>query len=112
MIEAVKIGALTLEKMEAMTAVCSVGLDMVAVPGNTSASTISGLIADEISIGVVNGKTTAVRVIVPPGSKVGDVVDFDGLLGMAIVQDVNKFSCERFIQRGGRIPAPITSMRN
>ena len=112
MIEAVKIGALTLEKMEAMTAVCSVGLDMVAVPGNTSASTISGLIADEISIGVVNGKTTAVRVIVPPGSKVGDVVDFGGLLGMAIVQDVNKFSCERFIQRGGRIPAPITSMRN
>ncbi len=112
MIEAVKMGALTLEKLEAMTAVCSVGLDMVAVPGNTPASAISGLIADEISIGVVNGKTTAVRVIVPPGSKVGDVVNFGGLLGMAIVQDINKYSCERFIQRGGRIPAPITSMRN
>ena len=85
---------------------------MVAVPGDTSAASISGLIADEIAIGVVNGKTTAVRVIVPPGSKTGDTVNFGGLLGMAIVQDINKMSCERFIQRAGRIPAPITSMRN
>ena len=112
MIEAVKMGVLTLEKLEAMTAVCSVGLDMVAVPGDTSAATISGLIADEIAIGVVNGKTTAVRVIVPPGSKVGDTVNFGGLLGMAIVQDISKVSCDRFIERAGRIPAPITSMRN
>ena len=112
MIEAVKMGVLTLEKLEAMTAVCSVGLDMVAVPGDTSAASISGLIADEISIGVVNGKTTAVRVIVPPGSKTGDTVNFGGLLGMAIVQDINKMGCDRFIDRAGRIPAPITSMRN
>ncbi len=112
MIEAVKLGALTLEKLEAMTAVCSVGLDMVAVPGDTPAETISGLIADEIAIGVINGKTTAVRVIVPPGAKVVDEVQFGGLLGMAIVQDINKFSPKSFIDRGGRIPAPITSMRN
>lgn len=112
MIEAVKMGVLTLEKLEAMTAVCSVGLDMVAVPGDTSAASISGLIADEIAIGVVNGKTTAVRVIVPPGAKVGDTVDFGGLLGMAVVQDINQLNCDRFIARGGRIPAPITSMRN
>jgi len=112
MIEAVKIGALTLEKLEAMTAVCSVGLDMVAVPGDTSAAAISGLIADEIAIGVVNGKTTAVRVIVPPGASVGDMVNFGGLLGQAIVQDINQVSCDAFIRRGGRIPAPITSMRN
>jgi len=112
MIEAVKMGALTLEKLEAMTAVCSVGLDMVAVPGDTTAETISGVIADEIAIGAVNGKTTAVRVIVPPGSKVGDEINFGGLLGKAIVQDVNKYSCAKFIARGGRIPAVITSMRN
>lgn len=112
MIEAVKLGALTLEKLEAMTAVCSVGLDMVAVPGDTPAETISGLIADEIAIGVVNGKTTAVRIIVPPGSKVGDEVQFGGLLGMAVVQDINAFSPANFVKRGGRIPAPITSMRN
>jgi len=112
MIEAVKMGALTLEKLEAMTSVCSVGLDMVAVPGDTSAETISGVIADEIAIGAVNGKTTAVRVIVPPGSKVGDEVNFGGLLGKAIVQDVNSYSCAKFIARGGRIPAVITSMRN
>ncbi len=112
MIDAVKMGALTLEKLEAMTAVCSVGLDMVAVPGDTSAETISGVIADEIAIGAVNGKTTAVRVIVPPGSKVGDEVNFGGLLGKAIVQDVNSYSCAKFIARGGRIPAVITSMRN
>jgi uncharacterized protein (UPF0210 family) len=112
MIEAVKMGALTLEKLEAMTSVCSVGLDMVAVPGDTTAETISGVIADEIAIGAVNGKTTAVRVIVPPGSKVGDEVNFGGLLGKAIVQDVNSYSCAKFIARGGRIPAVITSMRN
>lgn len=112
MIEAVRMGALTLEKLEAMTAVCSVGLDMVAVPGNTSADTISGVIADEIAIGAVNGKTTAVRIIVPPGSKVGDEINFGGLLGKAIVQDVNQYSCAKFIARGGRIPAVITSMRN
>lgn len=112
MIAAVKCGALTLEKLEAMTCVCSVGLDMVAVPGDTSAETISGIIADEAAIGVINNKTTAVRIIPVIGKKVGDEVEFGGLLGTAPVMSVNKFSCKEFIDRGGRIPAPIHSMKN
>lgn len=112
MIAAVKCGALTLEKLEAMTCVCSVGLDMVAVPGDTSAETISGIIADEAAIGVINNKTTAVRIIPVIGKTVGDEVEFGGLLGTAPVMSVNKFSCEAFIHRGGRIPAPIHSMKN
>ncbi len=112
MIAAVKCGALTLEKLEAMTCVCSVGLDMVAVPGDTSAETISGIIADEAAIGVINNKTTAVRIIPVIGKKVGDEVEFGGLLGTAPVMSVNKFSCKDFIDRGGRIPAPIHSMKN
>jgi uncharacterized protein len=112
MIEAVQVGALSLEKLEAMTSVCSVGLDMVAVPGDTSAETISAIIADEIAIGVINNKTTAVRIIPVPGKKVGDMVEYGGLLGSAPVMPVNKFSAARFIRRGGRIPAPIQSLRN
>lgn len=112
MIEAASAGALTLEKLEAMTCVCSVGLDMIAIPGDTSAATISGIIADEAAIGMVNNKTTAVRVIPAMGKKAGDTVEFGGLLGFAPVMPVNKFSCDAFIARGGRIPAPLHSLRN
>ncbi len=112
MIDAVNAGALNLEKLEAMTCVCSVGLDMIAIPGDTSAETISGIIADEMAIGMVNNKTTAVRVIPVIGANVGDTVEFGGLLGYAPVMPVNKFSCEAFIKRGGRIPAPIHSFKN
>lgn len=112
MIEAAGAGALTLEKLEAMTCVCSVGLDMIAIPGDTSAATISGIIADEAAIGMVNNKTTAVRVIPAAGKKAGDVVEFGGLLGYAPIMPVNSYSNEEFIARGGRIPAPLHSLRN
>ena len=112
MIEAVKCGALTIEKLEAMTCVCSVGLDMIVVPGDTSASTISAIIADEAAIGMINTKTTAVRIIPAPGKKVGDIVEFGGLLGSGPVMPVNKYDSSLFIDRGGRIPAPIHSLRN
>ena len=112
MIAAATDGALTLDKLEAMTAVCSVGLDMIAVPGDTPASTISGIIADEISIGVVNNKTTAVRIIPVVGKTVGESAEFGGLLGYAPIMPVKQKSCERFINRGGRIPAPIHSLKN
>ncbi len=112
MIDAVKRGTLSIEKLEAMTAVCSVGLDMIAIPGNTDASTISGIIADEISIGVVNTKTTAVRVIPVWGKDVGEVAEFGGLLGYAPIIPLKKESCKDFINRGGRIPAPIHSLKN
>jgi uncharacterized protein (UPF0210 family) len=112
MIDAVNKGALNLEKLEAMTCVCSVGLDMIAIPGDTSASTISAIIADEAAIGVINNKTTAVRLIPAPGKKVGDVVEFGGLLGYAPVMPVNNFSSDAFVARGGRIPAPIHSFKN
>ncbi|HBR31692.1 MAG TPA: PFL family protein, partial [Clostridiales bacterium] len=112
MINAVNKGALTLEKLEAMTAVCSVGLDMIAVPGDTEADVISAMIADEISIGVVNYKTTAVRVIPAFGKKVGDTISYGGLWGEAPVMEINKYSPSKFIGRGGRIPAPIQSLKN
>ena len=112
MINAVKQHSITLEKLEAMTCVCSVGLDMIAIPGDTSAATISGIMADEMAIGMVNNKTTAVRLIPAPGKKAGDWVEFGGLLGGCPVMDVNRFSCADFINRGGRIPAPIHSFRN
>jgi hypothetical protein len=112
MIEAARVGALTLEKLEAWTSVCSVGLDMIAVPGATSAETIAAIIADEMAIGVMNNKTTAVRIIPVPGKDVGDTVEFGGLLGTAPVMPVNRFSADDFIRRGGRIPAPIHSLRN
>ena len=112
MIAAAKSGALTLEKLEAMTCVCSVGLDMIAVPGKTGADTISGIIADEMAIGMVNTKTTAVRIIPAPGKDVGDEVEFGGLLGTAPIMPVNEGSCAEFIARGGRIPAPIHSLKN
>ncbi|NLA31839.1 MAG: PFL family protein [Methanomicrobiales archaeon] len=112
MIDAVVRGALTIEKLEAMTCVCSVGLDMIAVPGDTPASTISGIIADEAAIGMINNKTTAVRLIPVVGKDVGDTVEFGGLLGHAPVQAVNRFSCADFTNRGGRIPAPIHSFKN
>ncbi|MCI6693480.1 MULTISPECIES: PFL family protein [unclassified Clostridium] len=112
MIEAVLNGSLNLEKLEAMTAICSVGLDMIAVPGDTSAETIAAMIADESAIGMINNKTTAVRVIPAPGCKVGDLVEFGGLLGTAPVMPINKYSSSLFIQRGGRIPAPIHSFKN
>ena len=112
MIAAAEKGTLLLEKLEAMTAVCSVGLDMFAVPGDTSAATISGIIADEISIGVVNNKTTAVRVIPVYGKKEGDFCEFGGLLGYAPIMKLHGESCEEFINRGGRIPAPIHSLKN
>ena len=112
MIDAVNEGALTIEKLEAMTCVCSVGLDMIAVPGDTSPATISGIIADEAAIGMVNQKTTAVRVIPVCGKKVGDNAEFGGLLGHAPVMPVNPFSCDDFITRTGRIPAPIHSFKN
>ena len=112
MIAAAKSGSLLLEKLEAMTCVCSVGLDMIAIPGDTTAETISGIIADEMALGTFNNKTTAVRIIPVPGKGVGDSVEFGGLLGMAPIMSVNKSSCADFINRGGRIPAPIHSMRN
>ena len=112
MIDAVVAGSLNLEKLEAMTCVCSVGLDMIAVPGETPASTISAMIADEAAIGVINNKTTAVRIIPAPGCKVGDMVEFGGLLGTAPVMRTNENSSEAFIARGGRIPAPIHSFKN
>ena len=112
MIEAAECGALTIEKLEAMTCVCSVGLDMIAIPGDTSAATISGIIADEAAIGMVNQKTTAVRIIPVVGKTVGDSVEFGGLLGHAPVMPVNRFGCEDFIRREGRIPAPIHSFKN
>ncbi len=112
MINAVQAGALTLEKLEAMTCVCSVGLDMIAVPGDTSPATIAGIIADEAAIGMVNQKTTAVRVIPVIGKDVGEMVEFGGLLGYAPVMPVNGFSCEAFVGRKGRIPAPIHSFKN
>lgn len=112
MIDAVKAGALTIEKLEAMTCVCSVGLDMIAIPGDTKPATISGIIADEMAIGMVNQKTTAVRIIPVIGKKVGDMVEFGGLLGYAPIMPVNSFGCEEFINRGGRIPAPIHSFKN
>jgi uncharacterized protein (UPF0210 family) len=112
MIEAVKKGALDLNKLEALTCVCSVGLDMFAIPGDTPAETISAIIADELAIGVINNKTTAVRVIPVPGKKAGESVDFGGLLGEAPVMDVNPYSAKDFLRRGGRLPAPVTSMRN
>ena len=112
MIDAVSCGSLSLDKLEAMTCVCSVGLDMIAIPGDTSAATISGIIADESAIGMINNKTTAVRVIPVPGKGVGDVVEFGGLLGYAPIIEVSPYSCEEFIARGGRIPAPIRSLTN
>ena len=112
MIDAVNAGALTLEKLEAMTCVCSVGLDMIAIPGDTSEETIAGIIADEAAIGMINQKTTAVRVIPVIGKAEGEVVEFGGLLGYAPIMPVNNFSCERFVNRGGRIPAPIHSFKN
>ena len=112
MIDAVEAGALTIEKLEAMTCVCSVGLDMIAIPGDTPATTIAGIIADEAAIGMVNQKTTAVRVIPVIGKGVGDTVDFGGLLGHAPVMPVNTFSCADFVNRTGRIPAPIHSFKN
>ncbi len=112
MIEAAERGALTLDKLEAMTCVCSVGLDMIAVPGDTSAETLSAIIADEAAIGMVNNKTTAVRVIPVPGKKVGDTVEFGGLLGHAPIMPVHPFGSELFVKRGGRIPAPLHSLRN
>jgi uncharacterized protein (UPF0210 family) len=112
MIEAVRVGALSLDKLEAWTSVCSVGIDMVAVPGSTSAETISAIIADEMAIGMVNNKTTAVRIIPVPGKIVGEIVEFGGLLGSAPIMAVNRFSSSDFIRRGGRIPAPIHSLRN
>lgn len=112
MINAVKQHSITLEKLEAMTCVCSVGLDMIAIPGDTPATTISGIMADEMAIGMVNNKTTAVRLIPVPGKKAGEWVEFGGLLGGCPVIDVNKFGCADFINRGGRIPAPIHSFRN
>ena len=112
MIDAAECGALTIEKLEAMTCVCSVGLDMIAIPGKTPASTISGIIADEAAIGMINQKTTAVRIIPVEGKDVGDTVEFGGLLGYAPVMPVNGYSCEAFIKRPGRIPAPIHSFKN
>ena len=112
MIDAVNAGALTLEKLEAMTCVCSVGLDMIAIPGDTKATTISGIIADEMALGMINQKTTAVRIIPAIGKDVGDQVEFGGLLGYALIMPVNRFSCDAFVNRGGRIPAPIHSFKN
>ncbi len=112
MIEAARVGALSIDKLEAWTSVCSVGIDMVAVPGDTSAETIAAIIADEMAVGVMNNKTTAVRIIPVPGRKVGEIVEFGGLLGSAPIMSVNAFASADFIRRGGRIPAPIHSLRN
>jgi uncharacterized protein (UPF0210 family) len=112
MIEAVTAGALSLEKLEAMTCVCSVGLDMIAIPGETKATSIAGIIADEMAIGMINNKTTAVRIIPVSGKKVGEIAEFGGLLGRAPIMSVSSFSCDDFIERRGRIPAPVNSFRN
>jgi uncharacterized protein (UPF0210 family) len=112
MIDAVRNGALSVDKLEAMTSVCSVGIDMIVVPGDTTAETISAVIADEMAIGVVNNKTTAVRIIPAPGKKAGEVVEFGGLLGTGPVMSLNSYSSSEFIRRGGRMPAPIISLRN
>ena len=112
MIDAVNAGCLTLEKLEAMTCVCSVGLDMIAIPGDTSASTISGIIADEMAIGMVNQKTTAVRLIPVIGKGVGEQAEFGGLLGYTPIMPINRFDCSAFVSREGRIPAPIHSFKN
>ena len=112
MIDAVNIGALSIEKLEAMTCVCSVGLDMIAIPGDTPEETISAIIADEAAIGMINNKTTAARLIPAYGKDVGDMVEFGGLLGYAPIMPVNKYSSEVFVKRGGRIPAPIHSLKN
>ena len=112
MIDAVNRGALTIEKLEAMTSVCSVGLDMIAIPGDTPEDVICGIIADEAAIGTINGKTTAVRIIPAVGKSVGDEIVFGGLLGSAPVMEVNTYSPAKFVSRGGRIPAPIHSLRN
>ena len=112
MIDAVSCGSLSLDKLEAMTCVCSVGLDMIAIPGDTTADTISAIIADESAIGMINNKTTAVRVIPVPGKTVGEVVEFGGLLGYAPIIEVSPYSAAEFIARGGRIPAPIRSLTN
>lgn len=112
MIEAAKCGALSLEKLEAMTCVCSVGLDMIVIPGDTTAATISAIIADEAAIGMINTKTTAVRIIPAPGAVEGDIVEFGGLLGTGPVMKVSEYGSEEFIARGGRIPAPINSLKN
>ena len=111
-IDAVRMGALTMEKLEAMTCVCSVGLDMIAIPGDTTDATIAGIIADEAAIGMINQKTTAVRLIPACGKKVGDMVECGGLLGRAPVIPINSFGCADFVNRGGRIPAPIHSFKN
>lgn len=105
-------GSLTIEKLEAMTAICSVGLDMIAVPGSVSADTLAGIIADEMAIGVMNHKTTAVRIIPVPGGREGKWVEFGGLLGRAPIMPVNGTSCTGFVNRGGRIPPPVTAFRN
>ncbi|MCR4904160.1 MAG: PFL family protein, partial [Butyrivibrio sp.] len=112
MINAVEAGALTLEKLEAMTCVCSVGLDMIAIPGDTKDTTIAGIIADEMAIGMINQKTTAVRLIPVIGKGVGETVEFGGLLGYAPIMPVNQFACDNFVNRGGRIPAPVHSFKN
>ncbi|GAB6099961.1 PFL family protein [Halanaerocella petrolearia] len=112
MIKATEIGCLSLEKLEAMTCVCSVGLDMIAIPGNTSAETIAAIISDEMAIGMINKKTTAVRIIPAPEKEVGDNVEFGGLLGEAPIMEINKYSSNKFVQRGGRIPAPIQALTN
>jgi hypothetical protein len=112
MIDAVKRGSINIEKLEAMTCVCSVGLDMIAIPGNTTAKTISAMIADECAIGVINNKSTAVRVIPVYGKDVGDVAEFGGLLGYAPIMNVSRYSSDKFIDRGGRIPAPVHSFKN
>ena len=112
MIDAVEMGSLTIEKLEAMTCVCSVGLDMIAIPGKTTASTISGIIADEMAIGMVNQKTTAVRLIPVIGKDVGETAEFGGLLGYAPIIPVNEYDCSAFVNRKGRIPAPVHSFKN
>ena len=112
MIDAVEMGALTIEKLEAMTCVCSVGLDMIAIPGKTKATTIAGLIADEMALGMINQKTTAVRVIPAIGKDVGDTAQFGGLLGYAPIIPVNEYDCNAFVNRKGRIPAPVHSFKN
>jgi uncharacterized protein (UPF0210 family) len=112
MIDAARCGALSIEKLEAMTAVCSVGLDMIVVPGDTSAATISGILADEAAIGMVNSKTTAIRLIPAIGRKAGEELDFGGLLGCGPIMPVSRFGCDAFIARGGRIPAPLQSLKN
>jgi uncharacterized protein (UPF0210 family) len=112
MIKAARAGAITIEKLEAMTSVCSVGLDMIAIPGATSAETLAAIIADEMAIGCANNKTTAVRIIPAPGKDVGDAVHFGGLLGEAPVMKVSEISADGFVRRGGRIPAPVRALTN